>query len=46
MKNSIRRVAPGLLAALVAAGCASTEIASTGSDRIVPEVAVSIEGIQ
>lgn len=44
MKNSIRRVAPGLLAALVAAGCASTEIASTSSDRIVPEVAVSIEG--
>ncbi|MCC6319625.1 MAG: hypothetical protein IT361_18290 [Gemmatimonadaceae bacterium] len=44
MKHSIRRVAPGLLAALAAAGCASTEIASTTSDRIVPEVAVSIEG--
>ena len=44
MKTSIRRVAPGLLAALVAASCASTEIASTTSDRIVPEVTVSIEG--
>ena len=45
MKTFIRRVASGLLAATVAAGCASTEIASTTSDRIVPEVTVSIQGI-
>ena len=44
MKTLIRRVTPGLLAAFVAAGCASTEIASTTSDRIVPEVSVSIQG--
>ncbi|MGQ0648604.1 MAG: YncE family protein [Gemmatimonadaceae bacterium] len=44
MKTSIRRVAPGLLAAVMAAGCASTEIASNTSDRILPEVAVAIQG--
>lgn len=44
MKISIRRVAPALLAVLVAAGCGSTEIASTSSDRIIPELSVAIEG--
>lgn len=44
MNAIIRRVAPGLLTAILAAGCASTEIASTGADRIVPEVTVSIQG--
>lgn len=44
MKMTIRRAAPGLLAAAMAAGCASTEIASSTSDRIVPSVAVAIQG--
>ncbi|MBK6489710.1 MAG: hypothetical protein IPF98_23285 [Gemmatimonadetes bacterium] len=43
MKTKIRRVAPALLAALVAAGCGSTEIASTTSDKILPELTVAIE---
>jgi hypothetical protein len=43
MKSIIRRGIPGLLAALAAAGCASTDIASTTSDRILPQVSVSIE---
>jgi hypothetical protein len=44
MKTFIRRVAPGLLAAALVAGCGDTNIASVTSDRIVPEVTVSIEG--
>jgi hypothetical protein len=44
MKTFIRRVAPGVLAALSVGGCASTDIASTGSDRIVPQVTVAIQG--
>jgi hypothetical protein len=44
MTTYIRRVAPGLLAATVAASCSDTEIASVTSDRIVPSVTVSIEG--
>lgn len=43
MKTMIRRVAPVLLAAGVAAGCGSTEIASTTADRILPELTVAIE---
>ena len=45
MKTNIRRVAPALLAAALAAGCGSTEIASTTSDKILPELSVAIEGI-
>ncbi len=44
MNTTIRRVAPGLLAAALAAGCGTTEIASVTSDRIVPEVTVALEG--
>ena len=44
MKTIIRRVAPGVLALLGLGGCASTDIASTGSDRIVPRVVVAIQG--
>lgn len=43
MKTTIRRVAPGVLAALAAAGCASTDIASNTTDRIVPSVTVTID---
>ncbi len=43
MKTFIRRAVPGVLVALVA-GCASTDIASSGSDRIVPQVSVAIQG--
>ncbi|HMN09613.1 MAG TPA: hypothetical protein PKC83_12600 [Gemmatimonadaceae bacterium] len=42
MKTMIRRVAPALLAAALAAGCGSTEIASTSSDKILPELTVAI----
>ena len=42
MKTNIRRVAPALLAAALAAGCGSTEIASTTSDKILPELSVTI----
>ncbi len=42
MKTMIRRVAPALLAALAAAGCGSTEIASTSADKILPELTVAI----
>lgn len=42
MNNFIRCVAPALLAATVAAGCGSTEIASTSSDKILPELSVAI----
>lgn len=42
MNTIIRCVAPALLAATVAAGCGSTEIASTSSDKILPELSVSI----
>ena len=45
MKTNIRRVAPALLAAALAAGCGSTEIASTTSNKILPELSVAIEGI-
>ncbi|MEO6446373.1 MAG: hypothetical protein ABIZ91_15210 [Gemmatimonadaceae bacterium] len=44
MKTYIRRVAPGLLAAALAASCGSTEIASVSTDRILPQVSVTIEG--
>jgi len=47
MQTMIRRVAPVLLAAIVgplAAGCGSTEIASTNEDKILPSLAVAIEG--
>jgi hypothetical protein len=44
MTTYIRRVAPGLVAAALAANCSDTEIASVTSDRIVPSVTVSIEG--
>lgn len=44
MKTNIRRVAPALLVATLAAGCGSTEIASTTSDKIVPQVTVAISG--
>jgi len=44
MKTYIRRVAPGLLSAALAASCGSTEIASITSDRIIPQVAVAIQG--
>lgn len=47
MKTNIRRVAPALLAALAgatAAGCGSTEIASTNADKILPKLSVAIEG--
>ena len=43
MKNMIRRVAPALLTALVAAGCGSTEVASTSADKILPRLTVAIE---
>lgn len=42
MRNLIRRVVPGTLAALAAAGCGSTDIADTNTDRIIPSVEVSI----
>ncbi len=42
MKNIIRCVAPALLAASLAAGCGSTEIASSSSDKILPELSVAI----
>jgi hypothetical protein len=44
MNTTTRRVAPGVLAALVAAACGTTEIASVTSDRIIPEVSVALEG--
>ncbi len=44
MRNYIRRAVPGTLAALVAAGCGSTDIADTNADRIIPAVEVSIVG--
>lgn len=47
MKTNIRRVAPALLAVVAgatAAGCGSTEIASTSADRILPRLSVAIEG--
>ena len=42
MSTNLRRVAPALLVLAVAAGCGSTEIASTNADKIVPTVAVAI----
>lgn len=44
MKTYILRVAPGLIAAVVAASCGSTEIASVTSDRILPQITVDIQG--
>lgn len=47
MKTTIRRVAPVLLTALAgagAAGCGSTEIASTNADKIVPQLTVALSG--
>ena len=47
MKTNIRRVAPALLTAMAgtwAAGCGSTEIASTTADKIVPQLTVSLSG--
>lgn len=44
MKTYIRRVAPGLLAAVVAASCGDTKISSIASDSIEPSVTVSIQG--
>lgn len=44
MTTTMRRAAPGLLAAILAAGCASTDISSATSDRIIPTVAVAIQG--
>lgn len=41
-KSIIRCVAPALLTASLAAGCGSTEIASTSSDKILPELSVAI----
>lgn len=45
MRNHIRRVATGVLVALAAAGCGSTEIASVAGDRILPRISLSIEGL-
>ena len=44
MNTTYRRVAPGLLAAALAAGCGTTEIGSVTSDRIIPQVTVAIQG--
>ena len=37
-------VAIGALGALALAGCGTTEVASSGQDRVIPSVAISIEG--
>ncbi|MCC6931481.1 MAG: hypothetical protein IT359_21005 [Gemmatimonadaceae bacterium] len=47
MKTNIRRVAPALLTALAgswAAGCGSTEIASSAADKIIPQLTIALTG--
>lgn len=44
MTTFIRRVAPGLLAAIAAASCGDTKISAVNSDLIEPTVSVSIQG--